>query len=214
MATTKLQHREWLETLAGQYKIPLANVADKTLDLCVDWGIMQVFNLIFAGRKELFHRSGAVAQDGAYPANHFAWARAASYTFSAKIRPMRYCSIPELPHAKKNTRVKNFDENPIIYFHDQQVHYLPVGIATATYEYYVYPVSLAGTGVTDATDDGMPADCKEIIGRCAFEKLLMLLQSEKNALGLLDQDIDNMKQAQAQLYDDVFNASEPNPRRN
>lgn len=209
MSWTLAQRRDALMGYAGVYNVPLSANSLKHLDLCIEWGRDEVFWLIFPYRSELFRASTAVAQGGAYPADHMRYANHAFYTYSAVIRQFRYASVPEIPAMKTNLRVKARDEEPVISFFDQTVNYLPAGIATATYEYFKYPVNLT----TDATTDVMPEDTEMMIVRAAFERLVLTMLSEAEAGQLLEHELERWKAAETKLYDDIFSSQEVDIRR-
>lgn len=204
---TKLVRRNDLIVYAGIYNVPLANVGERQLDLCNEWGRDQVFWSIFASRPELFLKSASLATGAAYPTNHMRM-KEAHYTYNSIVRTYRYSGLPELAFSKTNLRGKNREEEPVIYHHSLTVNYLPVAASPATYSYYAYPAPFADPAVADSFTDEMPENTEDLITRCAMERLILTMLSEKDSYALLGDQQERWQEAKVRLYDDIFSTNQ------
>lgn len=182
--------------------VPLVEIDDKLLIHFIEMSRDQCWRTEVKSVEFLFRTTATLASDDDLPADYVSYANNATYTTGGATYPFKYIEIKEIGSVKTNTYGQLTATNPGLWFSDGKLRTFPSALTGITFEYVKKPQTFLGQALT--TQDDMPQYTEASIVRGAFERALLQILDESNALKLSQAQLAEVQDATKRYYDGFF----------
>lgn len=182
--------------------VPLVEIDDKLLIHFIEMSRDQVWRSEVKNVEFLFRTTATLASNDVLPADYVSYANNATYVVSATTYPFKYVEIKEIGSVKTNPYGQLTTTNPGLWFADGRLRTFPDTLTGITFEYIKKPQTFFGQALT--TQDDMPQYTEASIVRGAFERTLLQILEESDALKLSQAQLNEVQNATIRYYEGYY----------